>query len=258
MEREISICRETSKEKLLSFLEKDRIWAGYAICDLEPELFPLCDWYTARMNNDVISLALYFKGLEPQTQITMGAPTGIDRILETAEVPGRLYAHIPLRHRQVLEKFYSFTQLKSMKRMMVTRKSFRPAVGSTKRLEERDLQGLEELYAPPHEAFFRRYMLTSGVYYGVQENGTLVSAAGTHVCSPSHRLACVGNVFTHPSHRGKSYGTICTSEAVKELLTIHDDVILNVDSRNLTAIKIYEKLGFQEYCMYLEGLCLKI
>lgn len=257
MERKILICRETDKEELLSFLEKDRIWAGYAICDLEQELFPLCDWYTARMNNDVISLALYFKGLEPPTQITIGAPIGIERILETADVPGRLYAHIPLRHRQVLEKFYSFTQLKSMKRMMVTKKSFRPAVGSASKLEERDLQGLEKLYASPHKTFFRLYMLTSGIYYGIRENGTLVSAAGTHVCSPCHRLACVGNVFTHPSHRGKGYGTICTSEVVKELLTIYDDAILNVDSRNLAAIKIYEKLGFQEYCMYLEGLGLK-
>ena len=166
-----------------------------------------------------------------------------------------MYAHIPLTHREAVQKFYSFSQLSLMKRMSASKEFFKPAEGSAIRLCERDLADLEKLYTlHPSGAFFRPYMLTLGVYYGVRKDGVLVSVAGTHVSSPSYRMACIGNVFTDPSHRGKGYATVCTSKVVKELLSKHDDIILNVDNQNKAAVRIYEKLGFHEHCTYLEGL----
>ena len=44
-----------------------------------------------------------------------------------------------------------------------------------------------------------------GVYYGVRVDGRLVAAAGTHVISPTARLAVVGNVMTHVDFRGRGY-----------------------------------------------------
>jgi len=255
MTERISVQKETDKSRLSSFLEKDRIWAGYAICDLEDELFPLCDWYVATENNDVIALCLHFKGLKIPTQITMGNPLGVEKILEVVDSPKTMYAHIPLTHREAVQKFYSFSQLSLMKRMAVSKECFKPVEGSAVRLYERDLADLERLYTlHPSGAFFRPYMLTLGAYYGVRKDGELVSAAGTHVSSPSHGMACIGNVFTDPSHRGKGYATACTSQVVKELLTKYDDIILNVDNQNRQAVRIYEKLGFREHCVYLEGL----
>jgi predicted GNAT family acetyltransferase len=97
-------------------------------------------------------------------------------------------------------------------------------------------------------------MLTSGVYYGIRKDGTLVSVAGTHVCSSNHKIACVGNVFTLPSCCDKGYATICTSKVVEELLLSHSDIILNVNSKNIPAIKVYKKLGFREHYTYYGGL----
>lgn len=254
MKRKISIRKESDKDIIRAFLETYRIWAGYAICDLEQEFFPLCDWYTAYRNGDVISLCLYFKGLQPPTQITMGEPFGIEGILKAADVPRKVYAHIPVNHLEIVKKHYCFSKLRSMKRMVVTKESFKPVAGQAIRLNELDLMDLEKLYASQPGTFFRPYMLASGVYYGLKKNDILVSAAGTHVCSSSHGMACVGNVFTHPSYRGKGYATVCTSGVLRELLTRYQDVILNVDSQNTPAIKIYKRLGFREHCTYLEGL----
>jgi GNAT superfamily N-acetyltransferase len=254
MKGEILVSKERDKKRIRSLLETDRLWAGYALCDLEQEFFRLCDWYVACMNDAVVSLCLYYKGLQPPTQITMGDPYGIEKILSSADVLGELYAHIPLQHREVLERYYAFGELQLMKRMAVTIDTFTPVAGKATRLDEEDLRDLETLYALHSRAFFRPYMLTSGVYCGVKRHGILVSAAGTHVRSHAYSMACLGNVFTHPAHRGKGYATICTSKVVGELLAHHQDVILNVGSQNTPAIAIYEKLGFHEHCTYLEGL----
>ncbi len=254
MKGEILVREERDKERIRSLLETDRLWAGYALCDLEQELFRLCDWHVACIDDTVISLCLYYKGLQPPTQITVGEPYGIEKILKAAAVLREIYAHIPLHHREVLERYYSFGELQLMKRMAVAEDAFTPVAGEATRLNKEDLRDLEKLYAVHSRAFFRPYMLTTGVYYGLKRHGVLVSAAGTHVCSPSHSIACLGNVFTHPSHRGKGYATICTSRVVEELLTHHQDVVLNVGSQNTPAIAIYERLGFHEHCTYLEGL----
>jgi ribosomal protein S18 acetylase RimI-like enzyme len=254
MSQEISVRREEDKQRILAFLEKDRVWSGYAICDLEHALFSLCEWHTAYSNGKIISLCLYFKGFETPTQITFGNDLGMSKILENIDTPKHVYAHFLPAHKKVLTKYYGFDKLKLMKRMAITKETFTPFAGSALRLTENNLSELKKIYAKRAETFFLSYMLTSGVYYGIRRDGKLVSVAGTHVSSPLHKIACVGNVFTLSSYRNKGYATICTSKVVEELLCNHKDVILNVDSKNIPAIKVYEKLGFREHCTYFEGL----
>jgi len=253
MSKKISIRRESDKEKILAFLEKDRVWSGYAICDLEPELFSQCEWHAAYSNGKVISLCLYFKGFEAPTQITFGNDLGISKIIESIAAPKHVYAHFLSTHKKVLTKYYKFDKLKLMKRMAITKELFTPVAGSTLRLTENNLSELKNFYAKRAETFFLPYMLASGVYYAIRKDGTLVSIAGTHASSALHKIACLGNVFTLPSYRSKGYATICTSKVVEDLLLNHKDVILNVDSKNIPAIKVYKKLGFREHCTYSEG-----
>jgi len=253
MNQEISIQREEDKERILAFLDKDRVWAGYAICDLKPKLFSQCEWYTAYSNGEIISLCLYFKGFETPTQITFGNDLGIDKILERIDTPKCVHAHFLPTQKSVLTKHYRFDKPKLMKRMAITKELFKLATGSASRLTENDLQELETFYAKREETFFLKDMLISGVYYGIRKDSKFVSVAGTHVTSSLYKMACIGNVFTHPFHRGKGYATICTSKVVEELLHNHKDVILNVDSKNIAALKVYEKLGFREHCTFFEG-----
>jgi predicted GNAT family acetyltransferase len=138
--------------------------------------------------------------------------------------------------------------------MALTEETFMPNDnGSAVKLTESDILELKDLYEKREEPFFLPYMLTSGTYYGIRKDGKLVSAAGTHVTSSTNKIACMGTVFTHPAYRGKGYATICVSKVVEELLLSHKDIILNVDSKNFSAIRIYEKLGFREHCTFFEA-----
>jgi predicted GNAT family acetyltransferase len=63
-------------------------------------------------------------------------------------------------------------------------------------------------------------MLEHGIYYGAYLAGTLVAVAGTHAVSRRHRVAAIGNVFTHPAWRGCGRATATTSAVARAL--IHD------------------------------------
>jgi predicted GNAT family acetyltransferase len=82
----------------------------------------------------------------------------------------------------------------------------------------------------------------------------LVAVAGTHLVSPTYNVAAVGNVFTHPNYRGRGFGTATTSAVVDELLESGiRDIVLNVSRGNAIAVRLYERLGFERYCPFLEG-----
>jgi predicted GNAT family acetyltransferase len=111
---------------------------------------------------------------------------------------------------------------------------------------------LQRLYR--EEGVFAPYQLDSGVYYGVEVEGELGSAAGTHLISPTYQMAAAGNIFTHPSHRGKGYATACASALVEELLSRSLEIVLNVARSNEVALGLYKGLGFREYCPFIEAL----
>ena len=90
--------------------------------------------------------------------------------------------------------------------------------------------------------------LEDGVYYGVYIGRTLASIAGTHVVSRTEGIAVVGNVFTHPNHRGRGLATVTTSAVTADLLSGCEQVVLTVESKNAPALAIYTKLGYQAVC----------
>jgi predicted GNAT family acetyltransferase len=66
-------------------------------------------------------------------------------------------------------------------------------------------------------------MLEHGIYYGAYVYGayvagTLVAAAGTHAISRHHRIAAIGNVCTHLTHRGRGLATATTGAVAQALV----------------------------------------
>lgn len=99
--------------------------------------------------------------------------------------------------------------------------------------------------------FFLPGMLSRGVFVGVEESGSLIAAAGTHVISDVHSVAAVGSVITHPEHRGRGLGRAVVS-ALCERLSRFRTIGLNVAASNTAARRAYEAVGFRTAFDYEE------
>jgi RimJ/RimL family protein N-acetyltransferase len=112
-----------------------------------------------------------------------------------------------------------------------------------------------DLRATDHDisAFFIPELLDSGLYGGLRIDGALAAIAGVHVLSERHGVAAIGNVFTHPDHRGEGLASALTATVARRLLERVPVVGLNVGTGNLAARTVYERLGFVEVLHYEEA-----
>jgi ribosomal protein S18 acetylase RimI-like enzyme len=247
------------KDEILGFLQQDRFYAAYAIGDLEPDFFAQCEWFAAGTGGRIQALTLHFTGLDPHALFTMGASDGLALILGSALRPRRIYFTGRFEHLSAVQAFYSLGEIKKMLRMRVRDEDFRPVTGKALKLGPGYSSELKRLYSLGESigesvVAFSPYQLAQGVFYGIEKRGRLIAAAGTHLVAPTYGVAAVGNVFTAPDYRGRGYATLCTNAVTKELLSRGMDVVLNVQEGNADAIHIYEKLGYREYCRFIEVL----
>ena len=244
----------TDKPRILAFLETDRFYAAYAIGDLEPGMFEQCTWAGAEKAGRLAALALLFHGLTPPAFFVMGHAEGLQAILEDVLHPEQVYLACRAEHLQAVRGYYHWDRLIPMWRMVLEPQRFRPIQGESVRLFPGHSGLLTKLYALGGGDAFDPTQLETCTFYGVLINDQLVAVAGTHLVSPTHGVAAVGNVFTHPDHRGRGYGSAATSAVIAELYQRGiRDIILNVGQENRAAIRVYERLGFQCHCPFLEG-----
>jgi ribosomal protein S18 acetylase RimI-like enzyme len=242
------------KGKIYTFLDQDRLYAAYAIGDLEPALFRHCEWHVSSTDGRLTSLCLSFKGLPTNRLFLMGSGAGLKHILDSAVKTSRAYFSCRPQHLSLVGQLYTLRKTQHMLRMTLAQARFEPADGLVTRLGPGQMDLLQDLYRWYGDVAFAPYQLERGVFYGVERDGRLVSTAGTHVLSRTYQLGVVGNVFTHPDYRGRGYATACASAVVEELLSQSLDIALNVEESNAPAKRIYDKLGFEVYCPFVECL----
>jgi len=207
--------------EILACLQTDRLYAAYAIGDLEPWFFRHCRWWLAEAAGRW-ALILLFGGLQPPALFCLGEPDAVATALDEAPLPARVYLTARPEHWPQIEARYHLQFVNPMFRMVLDEESFCPvAHGAALRLQMSDLDALQTLYghglAGDADAF-APYQLEQGVFCGLAVDGQLVSVAGTHLVAPDYGLAAVGNVFTHPAQRGRGYATACTSAVTATLL----------------------------------------
>jgi ribosomal protein S18 acetylase RimI-like enzyme len=253
--RDAIVARVTTDRALLrSFLEQDRLYAAYAICDLEEREFSRTRWGLAWDRDEPIALVLEYNGPTPQPLFVMGRVDGITAVLRDLIRPRVAFVAAPAGMLPAIETAYQVDPGPSMVRMWVDRARFQPYPSTVQKLLPVEIGDLNRLYQLGFASWLPASTIAEGVYYGLRVNGRLVAAAGTHVISRIARLAVVGNVLTHTDFRGRGFATAVTGAVTAELLRTCDQVVLNVRADNPPALNAYRRLGYAEHVRFEERL----
>jgi RimJ/RimL family protein N-acetyltransferase len=239
---------------LRDFLERDRLFAGYALCALEGRAFEASRWALATRDGEPVAIAMESPGPMPQTVFVNGDPDGVELLFRRVVRPWSAYISAPPELLPVVERFYDLDPGPRMVRMAVDRESFRPYPGPVQRLTTAHVGELNRMYDLGFTAWLPVEALAEGVYYGLRAGGRLVSAAGTHAISRAGRMGIVGNVMTQRLYQGRGYAKATTGAVTAELLRDVDDVVLNVRSDNPAALAAYHALGYREHVRFEERL----
>ena len=280
----------TDKNELHACLQRDPIWAAYALGDLEPAHFAWCTWHVAEdAAGRLAGLALLYRRLDPPILLTAGETAVVAALLEQMALPEQVYVSARAEHLPLLLARYDFSadRVRPMLRMAVTVETFRPAARTgdhgrrgehrgrgnpaptLRRLDSTDVPVIEALIAlggPFAPDAFIPNQVDEGVFIGLEhtallggsdrggETPPLRAMAGTHLVAPAWGVAALGNVYVHPAWRGQGYGALVSSAVTVELLQRGLLVVLNVDQNNPAAINLYRQLGFAVHCPFVEGI----
>lgn len=237
--------RTRDKQVIQSRLLRDSVWSAYALADLDEGPFADCDWYVGERD----SLALVYKGLEGMRPLFLiGPPEEVLPEVEEAEV----YLNLLPGMLEVVSRFYTTDGVHEMYRMRLV--SLRAVEEEAEVLTRDDEAEVRELYQLGGGLAFAASQLDTGYFRGVRDGGRLACVAGVHLASKEQGVAAIGNVFTHPDCRGRGFAARAVS-AVANALQIKgiETIVLNVEATNSGAIRLYERLGFERYCNFLEG-----
>jgi ribosomal protein S18 acetylase RimI-like enzyme len=245
----------TDRSEIAAFLRADRLYAAYALGDLDGPNRNRVAWAIAYDDSGrATSLVMHHEGLVPQPLFLMGAPDGCRAILEHVLKPRDAYLQGTELHEIAVRDLYELDSPVRMLRMVVDRTTFQPFAGPAERLTALDVDDLNRLYQLGFRAGFPPSVVEDGVYYGVRVRGRLVSAAGTHAVNSREGIAVVGNVMTHADFRGHDFAKMVTSAVTSDLLGRLPDVALNVHADNEPAVAAYTRLGYRTHCELMERL----
>lgn len=267
VEQNMSRPRESGRERIDFLVERltdrDTIrrqlgaqvdYTAYALGQLEPGLVERTHWFRARGDTGT-GLVLHSRGGLGDATFLMGDTDAVRAILSIHPGPQQTYVTCQPQHVETMNSVYKLANQQPMIRMGVSPAEFNAAERlSAVRLRGVDVRMVNALYSSDGApSFYAQDHIETGVYFGLFADGRLVSIAGTHVVSPQERVAVVGNVFTHPAHRGHGYATATTSAVTEVLLRTCDTVVLTVDPKNAAAVASYRRLGYGERCPLVEA-----
>ncbi len=252
--RDLAVRSISDRRALREFLEHDRLYAAYAICDLEDHEFGKTRWGAAFDGDEMVAVVLEYAGASPQPLFVMGSSDGIRAVLRDVVRPRAAYVATLAENLPAVEAHYRLDPGPLMVRMWVDRQHFHPYPADTQRLLPSEIGDLNRLYQLGFASWLPPSSIGEGVYYGIRVGRRLVSAAGTHVISREAGMAVVGNVYTDVDFRGRGYATAVTGAVTAELLRTCEHVVLNVRSDNPPALQAYRRLGYREHVRFEERL----
>ena len=174
----------------------------------------------------------------------------VDVLLNVIKSLGqKALVHIPEEHADMVKQFdVKYDVVGWFLTMAVDADSFNPVnPGIASILCEADVDGYIELNRIRNVEISRMdalKMIKKFRYYGVYADKLLVSIANAYLRLPE--VWIVGDVYTHPEHRGKGYASAVTSRVTEDAIKAGARAMLHVDEGNEAAVRVYRKLGYKE------------
>ncbi|MHC4424471.1 MAG: GNAT family N-acetyltransferase [Planctomycetota bacterium] len=247
-----------SKREIEAFLRKNVYLHIYSIGDLDDFFWQNTVWYALKEGNEIQAIALLYTELPFPTLHAMSEQEGTIRELIRSIfhiLPVRFHAHLSPGVAEAFKKQCEIKSYREHYKMALNGRSFLYDVDCSQvvRLTKNDLDEMLRLYEESYpDNWFNPRMLETRQYFGIKIENRLVSAAGIHVYSKKYKVAALGNIVTHPDHRGNGFGKSVTARLCQSLSEHVDHIGLNVQADNTIAISLYEKLGFEIVSSYYE------
>ena len=239
-------------------LEVDRPWSAFSLADLDPGQSAHAHWFGPHAGTSVV---LVYDAYAPPIVVCHGDVDQCNATLAEPDVRARTsqaYLNMTPEQSVVLAHHFSRFDGRRMVRMLLHDAPASTPLQPVERLGPSDLDALRVLYAEEPPAFFLPRQLGDGVYFGVREGADLVAVAGTHVVSGAARVAALGNVHTRHDRRGRGLAAAVTCAVVRELRQRGTETsVLNIVATNVVARRVYERVGFRDYCLYDEGVAMR-
>ncbi|MBK8981645.1 MAG: GNAT family N-acetyltransferase [Ignavibacteria bacterium] len=254
----------SDKKVIESFFRKNTCLNIYPIGDLDEFFFKHTKWYALTEKtgeNKILEIAFLYTGTDLPVLLAVcdGDLKNMKELLKeiSAELPDKIYAHLSPGLEIIFSNEYKAEDFGRHYKMCLVKNNFQEMSerDNIRSLMSEDIEEIQKFYADAYPGnWFDMRMLETGKYFGYYSDGKLTGAAGIHVYSPEFKVAALGNITTHPFHRGKSICRKLTSVLCSDLFETTDHIGLNVHIDNKAAIECYIKTGFNitgEYHEYL-------
>src|SRR5919109_21980 len=151
----IEIDRAAPRDTLARFLAEDRIFAAYALADLDTANISGARWWVARRGETPIAAALAMLDLSFRPLFLCGDAQGAAVLLRQAVREPRVIVAAPPDHRPVIEEVYRLERVDRMLRMAVAASRFHtvPVHGAI-RLRAAHLDAIIDLYGLASRSYF--------------------------------------------------------------------------------------------------------
>jgi ribosomal protein S18 acetylase RimI-like enzyme len=110
-------------------------------------------------------------------------------------------------------------------------------------LKTEHLTQLYDLIHFVYPGYFQRKTALLGTYFGIFEAGELIAVAGERLIM--NDFAEISSVVTHPKHQGKGLAKQLTAHTANHIFSQQKTPYLHVWEKNVLAIQLYQKLGFE-------------
>ncbi len=158
---------------------------------------------------------------------------------------GPIYDFYPKRVAGLIREAFRVVAVDTEYQMVLRNPAPRAAIDphyKIRRLAMSDLPAAEALFRLVPVMAWTPKAFGFGPFFGAFRDGELVSIAGVHFAVPE--LAEIGNVATHPKHRGKNLAGACTRRVIEDVRDTSRVIFLCVKAENAGAFELYKRMGF--------------